>query len=144
MYLVSACLAGFNCRYNASNCFHEKIRELVNAGKAFPACPEQLAGLPTPRESCQICVASNGTRQVISESGKNLSEEFGLGAKHTLALCKVLGIQKAILKSHSPSCGCGFVYDGTFTGKIQPSGDGITAELLKKNGIISENRSGTS
>ncbi|PIR06242.1 purine-nucleoside phosphorylase, partial [Candidatus Jorgensenbacteria bacterium CG11_big_fil_rev_8_21_14_0_20_38_23] len=34
----------------------------------------------------------------------------------------------------SPSCGCGEIYDGTFSGNII-KGDGITASLLKKNKI---------
>ena len=38
------------------------------------------------------------------------------------------------LKERSPSCGCGAVYDGTFSGKIIP-GSGVAAELLEQNGI---------
>ena len=44
------------------------------------------------------------------------------------------GAELAILKQSSPSCGSGNIYDGTFTGN-KISGDGITAALLKKNGI---------
>ena len=40
----------------------------------------------------------------------------------------------AILKNKSPSCGHGRIYDGTFTGTLVP-GDGMAAELLKKNGV---------
>ncbi len=39
----------------------------------------------------------------------------------------------AILKARSPSCGCGVIYDGSFTHKPVP-GDGVTAALLKKEG----------
>lgn len=42
--------------------------------------------------------------------------------------------QAAILKERSPSCGCGTIYDGTFTGTLT-AGDGVTAELLLQNGI---------
>jgi uncharacterized protein YbbK (DUF523 family) len=44
------------------------------------------------------------------------------------------------MKSNSPSCGCGKIYDGTFSGKLV-DGDGITTKLLKKNKIkiITEN-----
>ena len=45
-----------------------------------------------------------------------------------------LGIKKALLKERSPSCGEGFVYDGSFTGRLT-SGDGVTVRLLKQNGI---------
>lgn len=36
--------------------------------------------------------------------------------------------------ARSPSCGCGRVYDGTFTGELRP-GDGATAALLRRAGI---------
>jgi len=38
------------------------------------------------------------------------------------------------LKQRSPSCGCGQIYDGTFSGTII-KGDGVTTKLLKENGI---------
>ncbi len=57
-----------------------------------------------------------------------------------LRIVKLYGIKEAILKQKSPSCGCEQIYDGTFSGKII-KGSGVTASLLKKNGIkvISEN-----
>lgn len=45
------------------------------------------------------------------------------------------GCKEAILKSKSPSCGCGKIYDGTFSKKLI-KGDGITTRLLKENGIL--------
>ena len=38
------------------------------------------------------------------------------------------------MKERSPSCGSGQIYDGTFSSTVV-AGDGITAALLKKNGI---------
>ena len=61
-------------------------------------------------------------------------KEFYEGAEKVLNIAKVLGVKKAILKSKSPSCGCGLVYDGTFSGKLI-EGNGLTAELLIQNGI---------
>lgn len=43
--------------------------------------------------------------------------------------------QLAILKSNSPSCGFGKIYDGTFSSTLV-NGNGITADLLYKNGIV--------
>lgn len=43
-------------------------------------------------------------------------------------------IEGAILKAHSPSCGSGQIYDGTFT-KTLVEGDGTFAALLKAHGI---------
>ncbi len=138
MYLVSACLSGCNCRYDSCNSKNEKVQKLVNAGKAIPICPEQLGGLTTPRASCEITVDEKGNKRTISKNGRDYTKEFLLGAQLTLAICRVMGIKKAILKSNSPSCGKGLVYDGTFSGKLV-SGNGLTAELLMKNGICVEN-----
>ena len=44
------------------------------------------------------------------------------------------GCRFAVLKENSPSCGCGCIYDGTFTGRKIP-GMGIAAGLLTNHGI---------
>ena len=95
----------------------------------IPVCPEQLGGLPTLREP-----AEQKGKKVITKSGKDVTKFFVNGAKQVLKLAKLFGIREAILKQRSQSCGCGQVYDGTFTGTLI-KGDGITTSLLKKNGI---------
>ncbi len=45
MILVSACLAGFDVRYDGSHNMNEKIRGLFAENKAIPICPEVLGGL---------------------------------------------------------------------------------------------------
>lgn len=134
MYLVSSCLAGFNCRYDGKNSENKVIVELINKGEAIAVCPEQVGGLPTPRESCEIFIDESGHKKVIRKTGEDFTEEFLEGAKKTLAIAKAIGTKKAILKSKSPSCGCGLIYDGTFSGKLI-EGNGLTAELLIENGI---------
>lgn len=129
MKLVSACLAGFNVRHDGSNKANKKVIELVKAGKAIVVCPEQLAGFSTPREKMEI----RGGR-VFTESGKDVTEQVRKGAQEVLRLAKLFGAKEAVLKSNSPSCGKGKIYDGTFSGKLT-KGNGITAELLMKNGI---------
>lgn len=129
MYLVSACLAGAPCRFDGKSKEVQQIMELVNRGEAVPVCPEQLGGLTTPRVSCEIC-----GDKVINKEGRDCSAEFELGAERTLAIAKALGITKAILKAKSPSCGCGKIYDGTFSGTLI-DGSGRAADLLMKHGI---------
>ncbi|MDF2906225.1 MAG: hypothetical protein K0R34_1546 [Herbinix sp.] len=130
MYLVSACLAGVNCRYDGKGSVNEKVLELVNQGLAIPVCPEQLGGLTTPRISCELV----GDKKVVNKEGTDRTEEFMLGAERTLLIAKALGVNKAIMKSKSPSCGCGQIYDGTFSGTLIP-GNGVAVSLLLKNGI---------
>lgn len=133
MILVSGCLVGLNCKYSGGNNFNEEIFNLVKEGKAISVCPEQLGGLATPRNPAEIKVI-NGERRVITNKGEDVTEQFEKGAKEVLKLAKELEITKAILQARSPSCGCGKIYSGNFD-KTLVDGDGITAKLLKENGI---------
>ncbi len=133
MVLISACLMGLNCKYNGGNNYHEKAVELVQKGEAIPICPEQLGGLCTPRHPAEIRILDN-EKYVINQEGEDVTDAFERGAEEVLKLAKELHITKAILKSKSPSCGKGKIYDGSFTGNLV-EGNGVTAELLIKNGI---------
>jgi uncharacterized protein YbbK (DUF523 family) len=94
-----------------------------------PVCPEIYGGLPTPR----LPGEKRGGR-VYDKSGADVTEPYARGAEAALAFAKLAGCEVAVLKERSPSCGSGMVYDGSFSGKLVP-GDGLTAALLKENGI---------
>ena len=70
----------------------------------------------------------------MTNAGEDVTEEFCRGAAMTLETAKQYGCVRAVLKERSPSCGSGQIYDGTFSSTVV-AGDGITAALLKKNGI---------
>ncbi len=129
MKLCSACLLGINCRYDGKSKSNKKVIELLKKEVLIPICPEQLGGLSTPRKP-----AEQRERKVFTESGEDITENFKKGAEETLKLAKLLNIKEAILKQKSPSCGCGQVHDGTFSGRVV-KGDGVTTALLKKNKI---------
>ena len=116
----------FNYPFNNKN---EKVVELLKDHDLIPVCPEIMGGLPTPRIPSEI----NGN-EVITRGGKNVTKQYQKGAEETLKIAKLYNCHTAILKEKSPSCGCGKVYDGTFTGTLI-NGDGITARLLKEHGI---------
>lgn len=134
LYIVSACLAGIKCRYDGDTQKNDEIVRLVEEGKAMLVCPEVLGGLPIPRIPCEIIYDKDGNKKIINKEGKDCTKEFLDGAKKTLAIAEIVGAKKAILKSKSPSCGCGQIYDGTFSGELV-EGNGITCDLLKDNGI---------
>jgi uncharacterized protein YbbK (DUF523 family) len=129
MIIVSACLAGLHCRYDGSEKPCAEVIRLVAEGKAIPICPEQLGGLPTPRQPSEI----NGDR-VIRKDGGDVTAEFQQGAREALKLAQLVGAKTAILKAKSPSCGSGKIYDGSFSGTLI-AGDGILAKMCKENGI---------
>jgi len=59
---------------------------------------------------------------------------FLKGAVMTLSIAKKYNIKKAVLKSNSPACGCGRIYDGTFKARLI-EGYGVTSALLRMNDI---------
>lgn len=138
MILVSACLCGVNCKYNRKNNLNEECLELLKKGEALLVCPEQLGGLQTPRNPSEIRII-DGETKVFMNDGTDVTENYKRGAEEVLNLAKKLNIKKAILKRKSPSCGCGEIYDGTFTNTLT-NGNGITASLLLENGIEVETR----
>jgi len=139
MKLCSACLLGINCRYNGVSKPNEKIIALSKSEVLIPVCPEQLGEQATPRPNAEIKGGDgldvlNNKVKVIEPDGNDVSSNFVCGAEEVLKIAKLLGIKEAILKQRSPSCGSGQIYDGTFSGTIK-KGDGVTAALLKLNGI---------
>ena len=127
--LVSACLLGMPCRYDGKSKPHEAVIALKEKYELVPFCPEIYGGLETPRTPSERV----GDR-VIMKDGRDVTENYMRGAASALELCKLIGIKRAILKERSPSCGRGEIYDGSFTATLR-AGDGVTAELLLKNGI---------
>lgn len=129
MIIVSACLAGVNCSYDGRGRQCDEIVEMVRQGKAIPVCPEQLGGLPTPRPCCELREG-----RVVTTQGVDVTEGFLRGAEEGLKIALMCGADQAVLKAGSPSCGCGEIYDGTFSG-AKIAGDGLFAAILKENGI---------
>jgi len=139
MDIVSACLIGQKCRYDGGACTIEKLKKLFDEGKLRAVCPEVMAGLKTPRSPMEIVGGDGadvleGKARVITKDGIDITQQFIDGAYLALKAAEQCGAAKVYLQSRSPSCGCGRIYDGSFSGKFK-EGDGVTAALLKKNGI---------
>ena len=127
--LISSCLLGLDCRYSGGGCADERAIRLADRFGLIPVCPEQMGGLPTPRPPVEL---RNG--RAVNRPGKDVTEAFQKGAGEALKLAELFHCRYAVLKSRSPSCGCGVIYDGTFSGALT-QGDGITAGLLRRSGI---------
>lgn len=127
--LVSACLMGINCRYNGKSEIISELEELKSKYNLVPVCPEIYGGLKTPRNPAEIV-----SDKVLTNKGEDVTENYAKGAKEILKFAKFYNCEYAILKERSPSCGFGNIYDGTFS-KSLIDGNGITADLLAKNGV---------
>ncbi|ABO49843.1 protein of unknown function DUF523 [Desulforamulus reducens MI-1] len=145
MILVSACLAGVQCRYNGKDNFVASIAELVKQGKAIPVCPEELGGLPTPREPVDIEKGNGfdilkGKGRLLTESGTEVTEQFLQGAEKVLQIAREQGVKMAVLKERSPSCGSNRIYNriSNCMGDVKRElvqGMGVTAAILKNDKI---------
>lgn len=124
--LISACLLGIPCRWHGRR--PKKRTKLLDRLKKkyvlVPVCPEQLGGMPTPRTGEMLHgsgsqVLDEGLRIIAPENGQDVTRFHVNGAKYTLEIAKIVGVRRAYLKSGSPSC----------------DREGVTGELLKRNGI---------
>lgn len=120
MILVSACLLGVRCRYDGIRReIPQKIQKLLDEGESLvPVCPEQLGGLPTPRPKNHL-TWEGGKPTVINEESRNVTSAFVKGAEETLRIARLIGAERALFKSRSPSCGQ----------------EGVTTRFLQKEGI---------
>ena len=136
---VSACLLGQPCRYDGGAKEKAEIAALAREEDILPVCPECLGGLPVPRAPSEIVGGDGadvlaGRARVRSKDGTDVTDLFLAGAYRALELCRQAGVQEAVLKARSPSCGAGVIYDGSFGGGRRP-GWGVFAALLRQNGI---------
>ncbi|MBQ7389620.1 MAG: DUF523 domain-containing protein [Clostridia bacterium] len=127
--LVSACLLGTPCRYDGKSKANPDVLALSESYNLIPVCPEVAGGLPTPRVPSERI-----GDKVMMRDGRDVTDNYRCGAQEALRLCRLHNIKIAILKERSPSCGKGEIYDGSFSG-VLTARDGVTAELLTKEGI---------
>jgi len=136
--LVSSCLLGLASRYDGSDNYSQAVADYLqrNSLTPIPVCPEQLAGLPTPRPKCWFTKGTGadilvGRGQIRNAQGGDVSNIFLRGAEQSLKLARLTNCQQAMLKQRSPSCGSRRVHQD---GQLVP-GMGVTAALLAQQGL---------
>lgn len=127
--LISSCLLGLPARYNGERLVHPMIDALEEKYELIAICPETLGGLEVPRPPAEIV-----GKRVINKEGRDVTYEYEEGAQRALDIAKGLSVRIAVLKERSPSCGHGWIHDGTFSDGMV-AGDGICARLFLENGI---------
>jgi uncharacterized protein YbbK (DUF523 family) len=134
--IISACLLGRECRYDGGHC---KISKLDDLDLNFiPVCPEEAGKLGTPRPAAELTSSSklvvSGHGKILTKNNVDLTSQFLDGSKKELLKLKFSNAKIAVLKSRSPSCGYGQVYDGTFTGNLH-KGNGIFSQMCEDEGV---------
>jgi uncharacterized protein YbbK (DUF523 family) len=140
--LISACLLGRPVRYDGKGKpLHDPIIEHWKAeDRLVGFCPEQAGGLPTPRPPAEIEGGMTGgdvlagRARVLEVTGGDVTDEFIEGGKRAVDFAQEHNCRFALLIDGSPSCGSGFIYDGSFSGTRHP-GFGVTAALMRQAGI---------
>ncbi len=140
--LVSSCLLGCPVRYNGAHkrSGNEVLQRWLAEGRVVSVCPEVAGGLSVPRPPAEVIAGAGGAAvlagraRVVDPQANDVSAEFIAGAGHALQQAQAKGIHIAVLKEGSPSCGSGYIYDGTFSGtKVHERG--VTAALLESAGV---------
>jgi uncharacterized protein YbbK (DUF523 family) len=128
--LVSACLLGVACNHRGEGSPDPAVLALGASVRLIPVCPDVAGGLPTPR----LAAERGPDGWVRSADGDDVTAFYERGAAHALALARVTGSTRAVLKARSPSCGSGQIYDGSHR-RVLRDGDGVTTEALRGAGI---------
>ena len=128
--LVSACLLGVACNHIAEGRPVPAVAALAASRGLIPVCPEVAGGLPTPRPAAEL--GADG--RVTIASGEDVTGFYERGAAHAVAVARAAGVERAVLKARSPSCGCHEIYDGTHR-RVLVQGEGVTAAALRRAGI---------
>lgn len=126
---ISACLLGAPVRYDGGSKPAAEVQRLAERVDVVRVCPETASGLPVPRPPAEQV----GGRVLLAD-GRDVTEEFALGAERCVGLVSRPPVSLAVLKAKSPSCGVGLVYDGTYSGRLV-AGQGVFAERLEREGI---------
>lgn len=145
--LVSACLLGLPTRYDGKTKRSQAVIDYLQRENLLPIpiCPEQLAGMATPRDRTffhsgdghdVLDVHDDKAGKVISVNGQPMNDVFCRGAKLVLQIAGLSDCRRALLKERSPSCGVHQIYRGDE--RVQ--GAGVTTALLINAGldVISE------
>ena len=145
MIAASACLFGFNCRYDGKCKKNSDLIKLLESEKILPICPEQFGGLPTPRAPSNLVGGNgfdvlDGNAKVINLYGDDNTEAFIEGAYVALDMISEQKIRRCFLKDKSPSCGVDCRTQLSQETKAYKNSNtlltGVTAALLIRKGII--------
>lgn len=137
--VVSSCLLGYPCRYDARSVPCQDLTGKNVRERLVPVCPEVLGGLGVPRPPAEIVGGEgkdvlDGRARVVNSKGEDVTGQYIRGSMLALGIALQSGAARAILRSRSPACGVGHIYDGSFSRRLR-EGDGVFAALLRRHGL---------
>lgn len=124
-FAISSCLFGVNCKYNGGNNACTTLIQAMQDQTYILICPEVAGGLPTPRPCCEIV-----SQRVMNNKHEDVTHAFQQGAMQCIQKIRDYNIDLVITQPRSPSCGKGYIYDGSFQGRLI-TGNGIFVQLCE-------------
>jgi uncharacterized protein YbbK (DUF523 family) len=104
------------CRYRHNGYLRKIAKGLGEWDDFLAICPEQMAGLPTPREPGSIIKE----RFIGRRTNTDYTAQIQRANRRILQMCRALGICDIYLLRNSPACGVAY---------------GLTAKYLASHGL---------
>ena len=130
---ISACLMGFQYRYDGKSKKDPRIIELLrDHAELVPFCPEVECGLEIPRPPMRLETGPRGVRLIVIETGEDVTDQMRDWAENRLLQMDELDLAAFVFKAGSPSCGLKCqVFNRQ--GKVLPlDGQGYFSKLVRK------------
>ena len=128
--IVSACLLGECCRYDGKTKGVNKVIDVCKDYEIIPFCPEApLFG--TPRERISVVKVDKKNKIITDTTNKDVTKLLENEINSFVKLHP--NADKIILKSKSPSCGCGTTPILNLNKEIISYGNGIAADIFQKS-----------
>jgi len=127
--IVSACLLGEYCRYDGQTKKDEDLIAWLEDKNVIPFCPEAPV-MGTPRARINVVRQAHHFTLVREDNGQDMTHEIINETQKMIESDPDTDL--LILKSKSPSCGCGTTPIFDEDGKEILKGDGIATMTFKK------------
>ncbi|HON45577.1 MAG: DUF523 domain-containing protein [Planctomycetes bacterium] len=140
---ISTCLLKIPCRYDGNIApvyfQDQELEKILQNFHIIPICPEQMAGLPTPRIPIEIQGGDGfdvlkGEAHIITKNKHNITKQMIITTTYIQKFIQITKPIAMIGQDYSPSCSPCQIYDGTFSNHTH-SGYGLIAAYCKQQGM---------
>jgi len=127
--IISACLLGERCRYDAKTKESKQIIEKYKRHEIIPFCPEApLFG--TPRQRISVVQIDGENRIITDETNEDVTSK--LQDEINTFISNHHDAKEIVLKSKSPSCGLGTTPILNEKREVVSFGNGIAGDIFLK------------
>lgn len=130
---ISACLMGFQYRYDGTSKKDARIIELLRErAELVPFCPEVECGLEIPRPPMRLEASPKGVSLIVIETGEDVTPQMQEWAENRILQMERLDLAAFIFKSKSPSCGLACKVFSRQGKELPMKGQGFFAKAVRR------------